>query len=165
MTMGLFFFQFFIRRMSQRLYGKNQHFAMLSDTVDETFLIFGRELKRCEFLSGSAERVLGISAGRLQEERMLIYGQMDRETAETIHRELYAEPCVPLDITAAYRYPRFAETRWLQLRAYRISEYGDQKYISRSPTASWSAWAAWRSRMRWPAPRTPTTPRRTSSPA
>lgn len=128
-TLGLFFFQYTIRKMSRRLYEKNRQFEMLSDTVDETFLIFGKDSARCDFVSGSAERVLGIPAARVQEDRALVYRQMDEETAESIQKNLYSESKATLDTVIAYRHPRFAEPRWVQLRSYRIAEPGNQKYI------------------------------------
>ena len=73
--------------------------------------------------------MLGIPAARLQEDRALVYRQMDEETAESIQKNLYSESKATLDTVIAYRHPRFAEPRWVQLRSYRIAEPGNQKYI------------------------------------
>lgn len=129
MTLGLFFFQFTIRRMGRRLYEKNRQFMILSDTVDEAFMIFGNSPERCDFVSGSAEGVLGLSPASLQENRKLIYEHMNQETVEYVCKGLCSETASTLDTTIEYRHPRFAEPRWLQLRSYRTDEYGDQKYI------------------------------------
>lgn len=127
MTLGLFFFQFAIRKMSRRLYDKNRQFEMLSDTVDEAFLIFGGDPKQCDFVSGSAERILGIPVQELQANRLLIYKYMDQAAAEKIRRELYSETA--LDETVEYRHPQYPGSRWLQLRSYRITENNDSRFI------------------------------------
>lgn len=129
MTIGLFFFQFAIRKISRRLYEKNRQFEILSDTVDETFLIFGQDPKRCDFVSGSAGRVLGVPARQLQEDRSLIYKYIDEETAANIQAEVYSETNTTIETVIEYHHPQFAETRWLQLRSYRIAENGDRRYI------------------------------------
>ena len=129
MTIGLLFFQSVFRKMSQRLYQKNRQFEVLSDTIDETFLIFEPEKQSCDFVSGSADRVLGLPAGRLQEDRSLVYQYMSKEAAEEIHRALYAGNKTSGDIFIEYRHPQKLEARWLQVRFYRIGENGGTKYI------------------------------------
>lgn len=128
-TLGLFFFQYAIRKMSLRLYEKNRQFELLSDTVDEAFLIFGNDPGRCDFVSGSAERVLGLPAGSLKEDRLLIYQHMNAATAEQIHNELYSDTKTSLDTMIEYQHPQYPEPRWLQLHSYRITENTDTKYI------------------------------------
>ena len=97
MTLGLFFFQYTIRKMNQRLYQKNRQFEVLSNTVDETFLIFEKDKNQCDFVSGSADKVLGLSADLLKENRALIYSCMSEETAEEIRRKLYTESKISWD--------------------------------------------------------------------
>lgn len=128
-TLGLFFFQGVIRRMNQSLYQKNQQFEVLSDTIDETFLFFEREKKKCDFVSGSAERVLGVSADLLREDNALIYQYMNKETAEEIHQAVYSESRTSWDTVIEYHNPKSMQSQWLQLRLYRIGENGATKYI------------------------------------
>lgn len=128
-TLGLFVFQAAIRKMSRRLYEKYRQFEMISDAVDETFLLFGADPRRCDFVSGSAERILGVPADRLREDRLLIYEQMDKETKERVRRELYSERDEALDTMIAYQHPQFAEPRCLQLRSYHVTVHGEEKYI------------------------------------
>lgn len=129
MTLGLFLFQYAIRKMSKHIYEKNRQFEILSDTVDETFLIFENDTKRCEFVSGSSERVLGISHEHLRADRSLIYQFMDDDTAREVHGMLYSDTKNLVDITIEYRHPQYTQARWMQIRSYRIAEDGNQKYI------------------------------------
>lgn len=129
MAAGLFFFQHVIRKMNHRLYQKNKQFEILSDTIDETFLIFENDEKHCDFVSGSAEKVLGVSADVLRADRSVIYRHMNAETSERIRREVYSESRTSWDTVIEYHNPQIARPRWLQLRFYRISENGSMKYI------------------------------------
>lgn len=128
-TVGLLYFQSVIRRMSQRLYHKNQQFEVLSDTIDETFIIFEKDKKQSDFVSGSAERVLGLTADLLLENRELVYQYMSRETAEKIQRKMNSGTGNSWDTVIEYRNPQSAQPHWLQLRFYRISEDEGAKYI------------------------------------
>ncbi|WP_215698643.1 response regulator [Clostridium sp. MCC353] len=128
-TAGLLFFQTVIKRMNQRLYQKNRQFEVLSDTIDETFLIFDKDKKQCDFVSGSSERVLGLPAGALRENRTLIYQYINSETAEEIHNNIFSEPKTSWDTVIEYKNPKSMQTCWLQLRFYRIRENGAPKYI------------------------------------
>ena len=60
MVLGLFVYQYAIRKMNRKLYEKNQQLEILSNTIDETFLIFEKDQIQCDFVSGSAERLLGL---------------------------------------------------------------------------------------------------------
>lgn len=128
-AIGLLYFQSVIRKMNQRLYQKSRQFEVLSDTIDETFLIFEREKEGAEFVSGSAERVLGLSAERLQENRTLIYQYMSEEAREEISRQIYKESKTFWDTTVEYHHPKSMESHWIQLSCYRIGENGGTKYI------------------------------------
>lgn len=129
MTVGLLFFQSVIRKMNQRLYQNSRQFEVLSDTIDETFLIFENEQQTCDFVSGSADRVLGVSAGQLRENWTLIYEYMSSETAESIRRELNSGKRTVWDEVIEYYNPQSTQPHWLQLRFYRISENEATKYI------------------------------------
>lgn len=129
MASGLLLSQTAIRKMSRRLYDKNNQFAMLSSTVDETFLIFEKDRKQCDFVSGSADRVLGLSANLLEKNRELIYKYMDEETAARIRTELYLGNKTSSETDVEYHHPQSIEPRWIRLRFYRIDENNQTKYI------------------------------------
>lgn len=129
MTLGLLFFQSVITKMNQRLYHKSRQFEILSNTIDETFLIFEKGKKQCDFVSGSAERVLGISADLLQENQELIYQYMSEETAEEIQKKMDFETKNLWDIIIEYHNPQNVQPRWMQLCCYRVGENGNTKYI------------------------------------
>lgn len=129
MALGLILFQWQMRRMNQNLYQKNRQFEVLSDTIDETFLIFEAGKTECDFVSGSAARVLGLPAQRLREERSLIYQYMSEETAREIHGEIYSGKRISWDKVVQYRHPDSMMPCWLQLRIYRIQEDGNAKFI------------------------------------
>lgn len=129
MTIGLLFFQSAIRKMSQRIYQKNLQFEVLSDTIDETFFIFEKDQKQSDFVSGSADRILGLSAGRLRKNWTLIYQYIDNETVEKIQQELHSELRNSWDTLIEYHHPKSAQSHWLQLRFYRIGENETAKYI------------------------------------
>lgn len=129
MSIGLIFFQAIIRRMNKRLYQKNKQFDILSDTIDETFLIFEKDKIECEFVSGSAEKILGIPAEQLCENRKLIYQYMSKETAKNVQKEMNSEAKNSWDIAIEYFNPKMVEPRWLHLKCYRIGENGNTKYI------------------------------------
>lgn len=129
MTLGLFFFQFVIRKMNQRLYHKNRQFEILSDTIDETFMIFEDGKNQCDFVSGSADRVLGLSADRLQENWEMVYQYMNEKTAEEIRKKMSSETRTLWNSMIEYHNPQSVQPSWLQLCCYRIGENGNTKYI------------------------------------
>lgn len=129
MTLGLLFFQSIIRKMNERLYQKNRQFEVLSETIDETFLIFGKDQKQCDFVSGNTERTLGLPANVLRENRALVYQYMSKETAEEIKREINSEAKTTWNSVIEYQNPKSLQTHWLLLRFYRISENQETKYI------------------------------------
>lgn len=129
MILGLLFFQYTIRKISWRLYEKNRQFEILSETVDEAFLIFGKDQERCDFVSGRTDKILGLSASRLLENRALIYDYMTREDAEKIQREINSGTRNAWDIVIQYNRPESAELNWLQFCFYRTGENEDMKYI------------------------------------
>lgn len=128
-TFGLLLFQMVIRKMNQSLYQKNQQFRVLSDTIDETFLIFEKDKKVCDFVSGSSERVLGIPSELLQEDSSLIFQYMSEETAQEIQREVNEGIAVSWSKMIEYSKPQSIQQCWLQLECYRIKEAEDVKYI------------------------------------
>lgn len=129
MAGGLIFFQSLIRRMNHWLYEKNKQFEVLSDTIDETFLIFDRDKDGCDFVSGSANRVLGISNDQLYKNRKLIYQHIKEEEAEKIREEIHFGTDTTWETVVAYQNPAQPQTRWMQLRFYRIVEGQNTKYI------------------------------------
>lgn len=129
MTLGLIFFQAVIRKMNQRLYQKNLQFEVLSDTIDETFLIFEKDKTQCDFVSGSAQRVLGLTADQLLGNRELIYRYMNQESAEELRREIYFGSKNSWERVIEYQHPESTQPRWLQLCFYRIGESEKIKYI------------------------------------
>lgn len=126
---GLLFYQFIITKMNQRLYQKNRQFEVLSDTIDETFLIFEKGEQQCEFVSGSAERVLGLSADALRENHALVYQYMSEETAREVRQTMDSPTQTSWDTVIEYHAPHSLEPRWLQLRFYRIEENDVTKFI------------------------------------
>lgn len=128
-TVGLLFFQWVIRRMNQNLYQKNRQFEVLSDTIDEIFLIFGTDKAECDFVSGSAEKVLGLSSELLKKDKTLIYQYMEEETAAQIHRKIYTEEKTSWENIIEYHNPLSLQPCWLKLQLYRIGENGGTKYI------------------------------------
>lgn len=128
-TLGLILFQWIIRRMNRRLYQKNRQFEVLSNTIDETFLIFEKGSRECDFVSGSAGRVLGISAGALEKNIELVFDYMNEDTAHEIRQKVSGGSDTFWDMLIEYRHPQIAQPRWLQLRFYRIGENGGTKYI------------------------------------
>lgn len=128
-SLGLLLFQYIIRRISQQLYQKNCQFDILSDTIDETFLIFDKNKTYCDFVSGSASKMLGLSAKLLRENRELIFEHMPQEAAEEIHQQIYSGVNASWDTVIEYCNPQSHEQRWLQLYFYRINNDDDSKYI------------------------------------
>lgn len=129
MTLGLFFFQYVIRKMNQRLYEKNRQFEVLSDTIDETFFIFEKEKNQCDFVSGSAERVLGLPAEQLLENRGLVYQYMSKETAGQVQKKIESGIETTWDTLIEYHNPQSTQPHWLQLRFYQMGEKEETKYI------------------------------------
>ncbi|MDO4271301.1 MAG: response regulator [Eubacteriales bacterium] len=129
MALGLFFFQDSLQKMSHRLYEKNRQFEILSDTIDETFMIFEPGQKSCEFVSSGAERVLGLPAGLLMKDRELVFQHMDAETAAQIRAGVNAGGQNTWETVIAYRPPQSAEQRWIYARFYRVTEHGGAKCI------------------------------------
>lgn len=125
----LLYFHASIRKMSRRLYEKNRQFDILSETVDETFLIFDEDRSECDFVSGSAMRVLGLNVDQLQKDRTLIYQYMNKENADEIHRELHSKDRSSWNGIIEYHHPQHPEPLWLQLCFYRTADNGNMKYI------------------------------------
>lgn len=129
MILGLVFYQFAIRKMTQGLYEKNQQFKILSDTIDETFLIFRKDQIRCDFVSGSAERILGLPIDCIMENRELPFQYMEEETVAQIKKELSAGERISWETTIQYHLPQSMEDHWLQARFYLIDKGGAETYI------------------------------------
>lgn len=128
-TAGLILFQAVIRKMNENLYQKNCQFEVLSDTIDETFLIFEKDKKECDFVSGNAERVLGLSSELLQQDNTLLYQYVSKETVQMIYQAVYSEEKDAKDVLIEYHNPQSLQSHWLQLQCYQIGESGSQKYI------------------------------------
>lgn len=126
---GLLLFQSIIRKMNRRIYHKNRQFEILSDTIDETFMIFEKENQLCDFVSGSAERVLGLSNDILWKNRKAIYQYISDEDAENISREVNLGTKTSWDTLIEYHNPQSTQSRWIQVRLYQIGENGSTKYI------------------------------------
>lgn len=129
MSAGLLFFLSAIRKMNQRLYDKNRQFEILSDTIDETFLIFEKDQQRCDFVSGSADRVLGLPVELLQKNWTLMYQYMSEEIAAEIRDKVSTGEKNTWEKNIEYYYPESMEPHWLHLRLYRIGEAQGIKYI------------------------------------
>lgn len=129
MALGLILFQYSIRKMTRKLYDKNRQFEILSDTIDETFLIFKKDHVDCEFVSGSAERLLGLPATRIMENRELPFQYMNDDTVKEIKEGLSLSHQSSWETTIEYHHPTSAEAHWLHARFYlsRMSE--DEQYI------------------------------------
>lgn len=128
-AVGLFLFQMVIRRLNRNLYRKNNQFEMLSNTIDEIFLIFEQDKMQSDFVSGSAERLLAVPVNQLLENRELIYQYMNEDTVQEIQSELHSAEKEAWDKLIEYHNPKKMEPLWLQLRFYRILENGTVKYI------------------------------------
>lgn len=129
MILGMLFFQYIIRKTNKQLYEKNHQFEVLSDTIDETFLIFDIGKGKCDFVSGSADRLLGLSAELLRENPELVYKYMTEEASKEIRGKIYNESIISWDTVIEYENPKSGQQRWLQLRFYRIDESQETKYI------------------------------------
>ncbi len=128
MVLGLLFFQSAIRKMSSRLYNKNKQFELLSDTVDETFLIFG-EGNKCDFVSGNSEKVLGINSDTIMQNKEIIFQYMNDDTAGQLRKEISDGEKTAWEDTLEYNHPKSFEPRWMQTRCYRIKEANDTRII------------------------------------
>lgn len=129
MVFGLLIYQYLIRKMNQKLYLKNQQFEMLSNTIDETFLIFSKGQIQCDFVSGSAERVLGIPKEKIMENRELPFQYMDKETVAQIKKELNSGEKISWETTIQYHLPSSVEDHWFQARFYLLDRGGAEKYL------------------------------------
>ncbi len=128
-TLGLLYFQASIRKLSHSLYEKNRQFDMLANTVDEAFLIFEQGKKGCDFVSGSAEKVLGLSSNKLSEDRETLYKYMDENKAEEIQETAYTGESDIWEDVVKYNYPKSAQDHWLQIRVYSVIEKDTVKFI------------------------------------
>lgn len=129
MVGGLTIYQIAIRKMNQRLYEKNQQFKVISDTIDETFLIFSKGEVKCDFVSGSAERLLGIPVDLMMEDRELPFKYMEKETVDEIKKELSTGEKISWETTIKYHTPDSLEDHFMQARFYLTDKGGAEKYI------------------------------------
>lgn len=129
MVLGLLIYQFAIRKMNQRLYDKNQQFEILSNTIDETFLIFEKGQIQCDFVSGSAERLLGLPIDSIMKNRELPFQYMEPETVAQIKKDLSTGEKGSWETSIQYHLPESMEAHWLQARFYLINKGGSEKYI------------------------------------
>lgn len=129
-ALALILFLQIIRRINSSLYQKNRQFVLLSDTIDETFLIFSPGQTRCDFVSGSADRMLGLSFDALRDNWTLLCEHIDEDAAATLRRALHGRN-IPdgWDTLIEYQGPQDLQPRWLQLQLYATGENGDAKNI------------------------------------
>ena len=129
MVLGLFVYQYAIRKMNRKLYEKNQQLEILSNTIDETFLIFEKDQIQCDFVSGSAERLLGLPIDAIQKNRELPFQYMEQDTVAQIKQELHAGQKASWETAIQYHLPHSVEDHWLQARFYLIDNGGAQTYV------------------------------------
>lgn len=129
MTVGLMLFQHSLKKMNRRLYQKNQQFEVLSNTIDETFMVFEPDTPACDFVSGNAEKVLGIPAEQLQQNWAQICAYMNPDDAERLRREMTLANGSAWESTVEYHPPQMLESRWLQLCIYRLADHNAPRYI------------------------------------
>lgn len=129
MIAGLFIFQYTIQKMTQKLCTKNQQFELLSDTIDETFLIFKKDHLECDFVSGSAQRVLNLSPDELMKNRELPFQFMNEETVEQLKQYLSSGEKISWETIIEYHPPQSIEPHWLQARFYLSDKGGEEQYI------------------------------------
>lgn len=122
MLLGLIFYQFAIRKMNKKFYEKNKQFEFLSDTIDETFLIFEKDEVKCEFVSGSAEKILGIPVEKIRNDRELPFQYMADESVAQIKKELNEGEKTTWETTFLYHLPQYMEDRWIHARFYLVRE-------------------------------------------
>lgn len=128
-TVALLFFQYIIRRISTSLYQKNRQFELLSETIDETFLIIDKNTKHCDFVSGNSDRVLGIAPDVLRKNPLAIRENLSTDTVNDLKKNLLTAGKTSGDALIEYHRPEAVHPKWLQLRFYRIGENSDTKYI------------------------------------
>ena len=73
---GMFFFLRLTAKLNDAVVEKNKQFDLLGRTVDEAFLLFDRKDKSCYYVSENSERVLGVPAKELLEDRNELYRYM-----------------------------------------------------------------------------------------
>lgn len=70
---GMFFFLGLTAKLNDAVVAKNKQFDLLGRTVDEAFLLFDRDSRSCYYVSENSERVLGVPAAELLEDRKELY--------------------------------------------------------------------------------------------
>lgn len=131
MIAGLLFFQSFLSRMNRKIYEKNRQFDILSQNIDETFLIFSPEKEGCSFVAENAEKVLGIPANILRTDRKRLYQLIDQEASQKIQDTIYQiKPGEPWNISCKYQNPKTGQEQIMLGRFYLVgAENGNHEYI------------------------------------
>lgn len=125
----LLLLQVLLKWFHQKLYQKNFQFDLLSFNIDETFLIFDRNKKCCDFVAANIERVLGIPFESIKDDRGQLYSYMDGLSAGVIHEKMHKNGVTEKQWRTQIRFkrPDTGQLRSLDVCFYHV---GGEKYIA-----------------------------------
>lgn len=125
----LLLLQVLLKWFHQKLYQKNFQFDLLSFNIDETFLIFDRDKKHCNFVAANIERVLGIPFESIKDDRGQLYSYMDGLSAGVIHEKMHKNGVTEKQWRTQIRFkrPDTGQLRSLDVCFYHV---GGEKYIA-----------------------------------
>lgn len=93
-------YQILLNKQYKELHLTKKQFDVLSNTIDETFLIFDHHQEGCELVSENCQKILGIRADELERDRSLLFRNVEEsnrneliQKVSTIKRD---EPCEAL---------------------------------------------------------------------
>lgn len=129
---GLYLFRHLLLQMYWEIFRKTQYLDILSRTIEETFLLFDKDSKGCAFVAENTEKVLGISAEKLYENRSVFYESLQAEARAEVQAKLEStEPFVQWRTAVRYRHPQTGKNHDLLLHYYLIEGQPDtqQQYV------------------------------------
>ena len=127
---ALLIYQLLLKGKNKEIVYRNQLFDLLSQNVDHVFVIESRENRKFEFVSGNAERILGIRPEEWMADNNLLFRRLERSETEKLRNAGRANDGKEI-WTEGFRYvhPRTGEPRDLRLTVYSVL---DSKNVSQT---------------------------------
>ncbi|MBP1736688.1 MAG: barA 2 [Oscillospiraceae bacterium] len=121
-----------IRISQKKLYAQSRWLSMISETVDEMFIIEDMDRKSSDFVSKGAERILGISCSELMEESTAYTWHLSMEDrAKLAWERSTVSAGAPLEVRVDYTYPVTGAKRQLSVGMYVVeAKRGRKKRIT-----------------------------------
>ncbi len=123
-------YQYLLKRNTDQLKNQNKLFELLSQTIDNVFMINEREHPGHNFISENAERILGFSPEPQKISPALLFDYMDEKDKKAIEELFSTKGETYWNAIFHYRHPAQTEEKVFALQTYRIQAEGHDRFVT-----------------------------------